>query len=86
MSRRKTPSERLAIAQQAAERARRQTIHARLDVAAAVAAGHDWPSASTTAIRRLLDTCDLFEWDLDRAEELTRAVELQFGSGEKVSA
>lgn len=78
MSKRRTPEERLRDAQQASVRARRHTIQARLDVAAATAAARGWPAKSVIAIRHVLDTCALFDWDLDRAEQLTRAVELQF--------
>lgn len=78
MSKRKTPEERLRDAQQASVRARRQTIQARLDVAAANAASRGWPVKPVIAIRHILDTCALFDWDLERAEQLTRSVELQF--------
>lgn len=78
MSKRRTPEQRLCDAQQASIRARKATIQARLDVAAATAAKRGWPVQLITAMRRVLDTCELFDWDLDRAEQLTRAVELQF--------
>ena len=78
MSKRRTPEQRLHDAQQDSIRARRHMLQARLDVAAAIAERRGWPAKSTAAIRRVLDTCELFDWDLDRAEILTRAVELQF--------
>lgn len=78
MSKRLSPEQRLYAAQQASIRARKATIQARLDVAAATAAKRGWPVQLVTAMRRVLDTCELFDWDLDRAEQLTRAVELQF--------
>lgn len=56
-------------------------LQARLDCYAAAGVARGWPARSTTAVRRLIDTCDLFEWDLERAEHLTDAVGMMFGPG-----
>lgn len=84
MSKRRTPEDRLRDAQQASVRAQRSTIQARLDVAAATAAARGWPARPVIAIRHILDTCALFDWDLERAESLTRAVELQFDTSKRI--
>ena len=78
MAKRRTPEQREADASIALVAARRDGLQARLDGYAAMADARGCPYRVGRSIRNLLGVCDLFEWDLDRAEQLVAAVAVQF--------
>lgn len=80
MSKRRTPEQREAAAAAALMRARRDGLQAKLDGLAAMADARGCATAVGRAIRNLLGVCDLFEWDIERATQLTDAVAVQFST------
>lgn len=78
MSKRRTPEEWQAAALAAMASARRDAIQATLDQYAAIADSRGEPRKVGQGIRNVLNVCDLFGWDTDKADSLCRAVMAQF--------